>query len=506
MAKKKKEEEEIIIDYVASGFAASFRLASPYPDYEELISKHLAKSSEYLKHSLGDIVKISGLFNAYTEETFAERVEEGGQEFRKLFPDGMYADSGGLQVVTQGKQITPAQRKKIYEVQAKYADYAMSFDEIPAEMKMIEDPVTGEIKKVRVNFEDLNKIERYGKKAGDNLKEQIAYFDSIDSACKIFPIVQGQDFAKMSAYTNGMLSQLDDHELDKLECLAVGGVNNEFELLERARNIYNMDIPDKLKGHFHALGVTGFRKLLPILLGAKNGLLPGMKKISFDSTTFTKSYLLGSVQPSLADYQSGKGKQRSLGKKRNKFIEDYYAEMFEWWKDNPDNIFEDAEDLLQHSMFHGQFNNPKKPDLPESERFTTGAQQYKNLSLMDGVKTIVQKHVYIYYNTYKFITILEAYLHGEVEMEVFMDGYKQLDYLKWLEKIKDPKELDHFFQDVYKSVKMVGKTEANGDGVVDFMFDPVEEVIEDKPATKKKAEKKKVIVEIDAVEATNSLF
>ena len=166
------EKNEILIDYVASGFASSFRLASPYPDYEELISKHLAKSSEYLKKTLGNTVKISGLFNAYTEEPFAVRVEEGGQEFRKLFPDGMYADSGGLQVVTQGKTIDANQRKKIYAVQAKYADYAMSFDEIPAEMKTVVDPITKEIKKYRVNFEDLDKIERYGKKAGENLKEQ----------------------------------------------------------------------------------------------------------------------------------------------------------------------------------------------------------------------------------------------------------------------------------------------------------------------------------------------
>ena len=36
MTKKKiKEPQEIHIDYVASGFAASFRLSSPYEDYEK---------------------------------------------------------------------------------------------------------------------------------------------------------------------------------------------------------------------------------------------------------------------------------------------------------------------------------------------------------------------------------------------------------------------------------------------------------------------------------------
>ena len=75
------EKNEILIDYVASGFASSFRLASPYPDYEELISKHLAKSSEYLKKTLGNTVKISGLFNAIQEERGREMLAEGTRLF-----------------------------------------------------------------------------------------------------------------------------------------------------------------------------------------------------------------------------------------------------------------------------------------------------------------------------------------------------------------------------------------------------------------------------------------
>jgi hypothetical protein len=59
-------------------------------------------------------------------------------------------------------------------------------------------------------------------------------------------------------------------------------------------------------------------------------------------------------------------------------------------------------------------------------------------------------------------------------------------------------------KNVYKSVKMVGKTEANGEGVVDFMFDE-QEIVPDNTKQQKK-EKKKTIVEIDAVKATNSLF
>lgn len=459
----------LIIDYVASGFAASFRLASPYEDYEKEIAKHLVHSSQFLKDSLSGHVTISGLFNAYTEDTFAKRVQDSGTDFNKTFPDGMYADSGGLQVVTQGKTITTEQRKKIYKVQAEYADYAMSFDEIPAKMVHTKDSNDKIVKSERVYLKDI--VGESGTKAGKNLKEQIQYFDSIDAKCKIVPIVQGIGLEDMSEYTLNMLDELDRNEIKHLECLAVGGLANEYELLERALNIYNIKgIPKGLKSHFHCLGVTGFRRLMPILIGAKNGLLPGLKKISFDSTTFTKSYLLGSVQMSLEDFKKGNKIPKSLGRVRNDFVDSYYQELFDWWKKNPDNIFEDAEDMIQHSSFHGQFNDKNKVDLPKNKRFTTGKQQYSELGLEHGVKTIVQKHAFVYYNTYKFMVILEAYLSNEIDLDIFLDGYKQLGLLKWLEKITDKSDLPEFFESVYKSAKIKVKTVDDGSETTNCLF------------------------------------
>jgi len=461
--------DNITIDYVASGFASSFRLASPLEDFEKEIAAHLVHSSQYLKDTLSGHIKISGLFNAYTEDTFAKRVQDSGTEFHNTFPDGMYADSGGLQVVTQGKTITAEQRKKIYGIQAKYADYAMSFDEIPAKMVHTKDSNDKIIKSERVYLKDI--VGESGTKAGLNLKEQIQFFDNIGADCKIVPIVQGIGLEDMTEYTLNMLEELDKSEIKHLECLAVGGLANEYELLERALNIYNIKgIPKGLKSHFHCLGVTGFRRLMPILIGAKNGLLPGLKKISFDSTTFTKSYLLGSVQASLSDFKKGKKQNRSLGRVRDDYVDSYYQEIFDWWKDNPDNIFEDAEDMIQHSSFHGQYNDENKPDLPEEDRRTTGKQQYAELGLEHGVKTIVQKHAYVYYNTYKFMVILEGYLAGEIELEVFLDGYKQLHLLKWLENITDKSEIPEFFESVYKSAKVKVKTVDDGAEVTSMLF------------------------------------
>jgi hypothetical protein len=406
-------KNELLLDYVASGFCASFRLGTPHKDFGEGIVRNLIPASQYLRDKLGGHVKISGLFNAFTEDMFATRIKESGYNFKTLFPDAMYADSGGLQVLTQGKQIDEEMKKKIYDIQAEYADYAMSFDVMPFEMvnggkKYLGDEVAAEC----------------GTQAGENLKEQIAHFNKIKAKTKIFPIVQGLGLTGMSAYTLNMLSVLNKTQLDKLECLAVGGITSEIELLERSVNIYKIaGIPDKIKTHFHVLGVTGFRKLMPILIGARNGLIPGIKKLSFDSTTFTKSYLLGNIQPSIIDLKANAPK-RSLGKVRDAFVEDYYQQMWDFWKDIPDNVFENVEDMIEHSCFN-------------SKGLSTAAQQYKELGLEHGVKTITQKYVYVYYNTFKFLEILEMYLDGVLELEDFMGKEYNTELLYKLEKITD---------------------------------------------------------------------
>lgn len=439
------KQKKLILDYVASGFASSFRLGTPYKDMEEGISKTLTTSSQYLKDKLNDHVKISGLFNAFTEEMMAERVNDVGCDFKNFFPDGMYADSGGLQVVSQGRVITDEMKKQIYHIQAKYAHYAMSFDEMPFKM------LNGQ----KIYLPD--KVSEFGTKAGKNLKDQIDFFDSIESSTKIFPIVQGVGLNDMNVYVGNMLNVLNDEQKLKLECLAVGGISSEFELLERSINIFKLDnIPTNIKSHFHVLGVTGFRKLLPILIGSRNGLLPNIEKLSFDSTTFMKSYLLGSIQPSLESLKSG-GTKRSLGRTKSKFVEDTYQEMWDFWKDNPHNIFDGVDDLLEHSCYN-------------SLGIPTAAQQYKELGVEHGIKTITQKHVFIYYNTFKFFKTLEEYLEGNIELSDFMKNYKQLHLLQALEKIKDIDAFYDWYESVMKSAKVINQSSTDAFEATSLLF------------------------------------
>ncbi len=438
-------KKDVRLEYAGSGFCASFRLGTPFKDFEKGIVKNMIPASQYLKDKLGGHVEISGLFNAFTEEMFATRVDETGYNFQDLFPDGMYADSGGLQVLTQGKMIDEAMKKKIYGVQAKYANYAMSFDEMPFRM------VDGQ----KIYLPD--RVADCGTLAGENLKEQIEFFDSINAKTKIFPIVQGLGLKDMSTYTLNMLNVLNKKQLGKLECLAVGGIQSEFELLERSVNIYKIGgIPPKVRNHFHILGVTGFRKLMPVMIGARNGLLNGIKKLSFDSTTFTKSYLLGNIQPSLSDMTSGKQK-RSLGKVRDAFVEDYYQQMWDFWKDIPENVFDNVEDMIEHSCFN-------------SKGLTTAAQQYKEWGPEHGIKTITQKYVYVYYNTFKFMEILEAYIEGKLELSAFMESYKQLSLLQALEQIDNVDDFDTWYVEVRKMAKVDKKSADDGADATSVLF------------------------------------
>jgi len=457
MSKKKPtKNHNVILDYIASGFCASFRLGTPHKDFEQGICRNMVPSSQYLKDKLGGKVNISGLFNAYTEEMFANRVDESGTDFKKLFPDGIYADSGGLQVLTRGKTISEAMKQKIYNIQTKYSDYAMSFDEMPFKM------VGGQ----RIYLPNI--VSDCGIRAGENLQGQIEYFENINSKTKIFPIIQGLGLDDMSTYTLNMLNVLNEKQLNSLECLAVGGIGSEFELLERSINIFKINgIPPKIRSHFHVLGVTGFRKLMPILIGVRNGLLPGIKKFSFDSTTMSKSFLLGNIYQSLSEIKSGVS-NRSLGKVRDNFVDDYYQQMWDFWKDIPNNIFDDVEDLIQHSNFQGLYNNPNKSDL--IEKYTTAAQQYKNMGLEHGVKTITQKYVYVYYNTYKFLSILEDYLEGKVELSEFMGTYKHLGLLQALEKITTIEAFDDWYISVRKAVNVEKKSEDDGGDTTSFLF------------------------------------
>lgn len=424
-------DDSVKIDYVVSGFAASFRLGSPNDEYAKGISEELVHSTRYLEDKVSESgIIMSGLFNGFTEENYATRVSDRGVDFKNLYSGGMYVDSGGLQVMTQGKIIDAAMREQIYKVQAKYGHYAMSFDVIPSEFLP-----DGQ----KIYYPD--RVHGAGIQAGLNLKEQIKIFKELETKCKIMPIIQGIGHHDMNLYSSNMFNQLNSDEMDYIESVAFGGGTSGFEFLNRMMNGHSSEILKSKMNHVHLLGVTSFQRLLPPVIAAKNGILPGVKKLSFDSTTFSKSYILGTVWSSVDQLHKGI-KSTQLGKKVNDQVMEHYTNLWNFWKDNPHNIFDSVEDLLDHSLYN-------------TDGYTTGFQQCEQRGVEHGIKTIVQKHVFVYYNTYNFIKILEAYLSGDLKVyEVLGENYKTVSIMESLEQLKSVDDYEEWFKLVKRSIKI----------------------------------------------------
>ena len=419
-SKKNVKNKNLELHYCGSGFSLTFRLS--HKGLQKGVFKNLVTSSQYLKDRLDGHVKICGLCNPYTEEKIINSVVESGLEFRSLFPDGLFSDSGGLQAMSSDGTIDHETKQKIYFMQSQHSDYAMSVDLLPYKVRgnkkiYLGDKICGE----------------YGHEAGQNLKEQIKSFKKNKSKTKIIPIIQGKNDG-LELYAQNLLKNIKKKDLKRLECFAIGGViwAHEFEILERSISLYEMNcIPPQLRRHYHLLGVTGYSRLLPTLIGAKSGLLPNIKRLSFDSTKILKSYHFGTVYPSFKDLKSGI-RERKMGKVRNVETEKYYEEIWNWWKNNPHNIFESADDLIENSLYN-------------SKNLKTETQQFEKGGVEHGVKAVTQTMVFIYYNTFKFLQILEMYLKGELRLRDFMPNYKHLQLLQTLETIDNVTDFHHWY-------------------------------------------------------------
>jgi len=399
------------LDYCASSFLPSFRFGNGCKNFVDGIAKHLIYSNQFLQNQL-NLVTISGLYNGFSEEHFIARIAP--DDLKELFPNFLYSDSGGLQQARMNEKFSEETKRAIYFQQSK-ANFSFAFDELPFE---------------NVNNSMVFRPERVsecGTQAGRNLKEQIEYFDEINAGTSPIGIVQGgTDLDSLSTYTQNMLGQLDDHRISDLKCLALGGViwlNPVDTLLKSVQTLWIDGVPDRMRKHFHILGITGREKLIPILILAKNknGLFKNVERLSFDSTTMTQSWLFGNIHPSLSDLK-GANPKRNLGKFRDEFVETHYAKIFQWWQQNPQNIFTSPEDLLDHSVFN--------TDYP------TAAKQYER-GVEHSIKTIVQKMAFVNFNTANFFGIVEGYMNGDIELHDFLQNDKRLPLWQALEQVRD---------------------------------------------------------------------
>lgn len=263
------------LEYVASG--CSFYRLNYKEAYEGELNKFVHKSFKTLQDVGGH--KFSLLYNAHTEKRFGPMIQE---HYRKNIHE-LYSDSGGLQIITLGHEITPALKTAVYTNQAKYSDVAMSFDEIP--VKAIKHG-RSEKKDTTNRYFDSENFEQRAIDTGKNLLEQIRYFEKEKSETRPLFIVQGNGYDTYMKWSEIALKQIPKAEQARIGGIAMAAAALGTGCLEDCkRAFYFTQLPiAQTIPHLHLLGVGSIQRLIPVMMFISNGALDGIH-VSYDSTS-----------------------------------------------------------------------------------------------------------------------------------------------------------------------------------------------------------------------------
>jgi hypothetical protein len=226
--------------------------------------------------------QFSLLYNGFTEKNFGKKL----QKFRPAIKN-IHADSGGLQIITRGLQNTPETRAKVFENQATYADIGMAFDEIPVKSTS----ASGTSAKIdtKRRYVDTDNFESYARQTGRNVKDQIIKFDSLNSKCRPFAILQGSGADSYAQWAECMIDEVPQELRHRIGGVAMGSAALGMGPLEDVkRAFYVTSVPFDRPFHLHVLGVGALKRILPYLLFSQTGLYEGID-ISYDSTTHSMS-------------------------------------------------------------------------------------------------------------------------------------------------------------------------------------------------------------------------
>ena len=284
------------LEYIMSGTSYTrMHTSETYDDTElfDVINKIFRKVHELTDHNFGL------LYNAFTESNFGKNI------VRLDSINSIHADSGGLQIITQGLTVTDEIKDKIYKNQAQFADLGMCFDEIPIN-------VIGGIS-ARMDTSnrifDINLLEPKARETGRNITRQIEIFLEEKSKCKPILIAQGNCYDTYMKWVDYILDEIPSDMHQYIGGVAMGGAalgTGMLEDIERAFIYSQLPIE---KTHLHILGVGSMRRLLPYIAFIKNGLY-GDISISYDSTTHSSGIELGNyyTESKMRSYNRNFGK------------------------------------------------------------------------------------------------------------------------------------------------------------------------------------------------------
>lgn len=236
------------------------------------------------------------LFNGFTEQNFPDRFNGYG----RLGFNGLFADSGGLQMLTTGMDITPQLKREIYEFQAK-SDYAMCFDEIPCDNYISPDLLDSKTSRVNLS----NRVYHVARQTdsarttAENIKEQVEIISAINDHTKVFYIIHGNKLDDYVKWFEEGTKILGPEHWKHIGGVAIAGTcmgSGPLEAVEamfaykKIRDEFGVELT---KDFIHLLGVGGASRIRPYVNLAKSKLFPDDFEVSFDSTTFSSSFILG---------------------------------------------------------------------------------------------------------------------------------------------------------------------------------------------------------------------
>ncbi len=265
------------LEYILSGTSYTrIHAVINDPVVKPIIDKLMALPGRMTNHKFGL------LYNAFTEAGF-------GPNLRKIPNiDSIHADSGGLQIITQGLTATDEIKKKIFKNQATYADLGMCFDEIPVTTV----GATSGRNDTSNRFFDKENLKALATQTGKNIERQIDVFLEEKSKCKPILIAQGNCYDTYMEWVDTILAAIPQEKHKYIGGVAMGGAalgTGSLEDIERAFIYSQLQIE---KTHLHVLGVGSIKRMLPYVTFMKNGLYEDAS-VSYDSTTHSSGIELG---------------------------------------------------------------------------------------------------------------------------------------------------------------------------------------------------------------------
>lgn len=245
--------------------------------------------------TLAESFDISCLFNGFMEEKFGTK--RPGYGF-----DHVFVDSGGLQVQTLGKKVTPEIKRQIYKTQAPH-DFAFCFDEMPV-MRSV--AITGDGRTSRLKQDTktyiASLVPEKGKGTAQNVFEQVKVFREVKAKARVLYIFQMQNERDADLWAKEMLETIPEEDFEYIGGYAIAPLNTgkgprDFvEVLDGFRRAYKKFPDYAKKPRLHLLGVGSPRKLAHVLSIANSPIFPKeITHLSIDSTSLTSSLAMGGM-------------------------------------------------------------------------------------------------------------------------------------------------------------------------------------------------------------------